>query len=112
MVARMVRDHEAMGSNPVTPTKADAISKDRLRNRLFNIVRDFRDVVAAGKAREPIRLTLRLISKIKRLLLNKSRHSDQSRCENEKTDFAIGFLISFGISATWSRRAKPENPYG
>ena len=36
MVARMVRDHEAMGSNPVTPTKADAKTKNRLRNRLFS----------------------------------------------------------------------------
>ena len=100
MVARMVRDHEAMGSNPVTPTKADAKTKTDFVIGFFHVVRDFRDAVAAGRAREPIRLTRRLISKLKRLLLNKSRHSDQSRCENEKPASQSAFFTSFGISAT------------
>ena len=28
MVARMVRDHEAMGSNPVTPTRKKGFERD------------------------------------------------------------------------------------
>ena len=109
MVARMVRDHEAMGSNPVTPTKADAKTKTDFAIGFFHVVRDFRDEVAAGRAREPKLMTSRLINKLKSFIINQTPPPPPTPRPTPKPAFAMGFFPVVRDSRAVGAAGRPLN---